>query len=128
MAKTYKADHLEAVAAKLRAMPPVEKKSKDANKQEAIKILAQEIKAMQTRGYSLGEIGEILRGEGIAVTTPTLKSYLQRTKPVKKAAVKAETKPDGKAKTEPKPPVGNKKETSVVAKGKFIPTPDSDEI
>ncbi len=127
MAKTYKADHLEAVAAKLRAMPPVEKKSKDHNKQEAIKILAREIKAMQLRGYSLGEIGETLRGEGIAVTTPTLKSYLQRTKPVKKAAVKAETKPDGKAKTEPKPTVG-KKETLVLAKGKFIPTPDSDEI
>ena len=86
MAKTYKADHLEAVAAKLRAMPQVEKKPKDHNKQEAIKILAREIKAMQTRGYSLEQIGETLRGEGIAVTTPTLKSYLQRTKPVKKAA------------------------------------------
>ena len=124
MAKTYKADHLEAVAAKLRAMPQVEKKPKDHNKQDAIKILAREIKAMQTRGYSLDQIGETLRGEGIAVTTPTLKSYLQRTKPVKKITVK----PDANQKAEPRPTVGNKKETQTAAKGKFIPTPDSEEI
>ena len=124
MARTYKADHLETVAAKLRAMPQVEKKPKDHNKQEAIKVIAREIKAMQARGYSLDQIGETLRGEGIAVTTPTLKSYLQRTKPVKKTAVK----PDTKANTKPKPTVGDKKETQTAAKGRFIPTPDSEEI
>ncbi len=124
MAKAYKAEHLDAVAAKLRAMPPVEKKPRDHNKQEAIKILAREIKAMQTRGYTLDQIGEALRGEGIAVTTPTLKSYLQRSKPAKKSNVIAEAK----AKTEPRQPVGVKKETPAAAKGKFIPTPDSTDI
>lgn len=123
MVKTYKADHLEAVAVKLRAMPQIEKKPKDHNKQEAIKILAREIKSMQNRGYTLDQIGQTLRGEGIAVTTPTLKSYLQRTRPAKKQ----EAKSNRKAKTEPKPTMGNKKETPM-AKGKFIPMTDTDEI
>ena len=116
VAVAYKAEQLESIAAKLRAMPPAEKKPKEHTKQEAIKILAREIKAMQGRGYSLDTISETLRGEGIAITTPTLKSYLQRTKPVKKN--KAATTPTKE----------KRKETPLAPKGKFVPTPDSEEI
>ena len=62
MAVAYKIEQLESIAAKLRAMPPVEKKPKDHTKQEAIKVLAKEIKAMQVRGYSHDHIRETLRG------------------------------------------------------------------
>ena len=118
-------EQLESIAAKLRAMPPAEKKPKEHTKQEAIKILAREIKAMQARGYSLEAISATLRGEGIAITTPTLKSYLQRTKPVKKTK---KPKPEAPAKATSKPTIKKRKETPVAPKGKFIPTPDSEEI
>lgn len=125
MAVAYKVEQLESIAAKLRAMPPVEKKTKDHTKQEAIKVLAKEIKAMQVRGYSLDHISETLRGEGIAITTPTLKSYLQRTKPSKKSK---EAKPEAVAKAVTKPNTEKRTAAPVGAKGKFIPTPDSEEI
>ena len=118
MAVAYKAEQLESIAAKLRAMPPVEKKPKDHTKQEAIKVLAKEIKAMQVRGYSL-------RGEGIAITTPTLKSYLQRTKPAQKSK---EAKPEAGTRAVTKPSTEKRTAAPVGAKGKFIPTPDSEEI
>ena len=35
---------------------------------------------MQQRGYTLEEVAEGLRGRGLAITTPTLKNYLQRAK------------------------------------------------
>lgn len=125
MAVAYKAEQLESIAAKLRAMPPVEKKPKDHTKQEAIKVLAKEIKAMQVRGYSLDNISETLRGEGIAITTPTLKSYLQRTKPAQKSK---EAKPEAETRAVTKPSAEKRAAAPVGAKGKFIPTPDSEEI
>ena len=61
-------------------MPAIEKKNLHS-KQEAVKLLAKEITAMQKRGYTLEQISEALKGQGLAVATPTLKSYLQRAKP-----------------------------------------------
>jgi len=61
-------------------MPPVKEKNQGCSKQEAVKILKKEISSMQQRGYALDQISEVLRTEGIDITTPTLKSYLQRAK------------------------------------------------
>ena len=80
----YTAEQLEAIAAKLRQMPAPEKKPRDFSRQEAVKVLAKEIVALQRRGYSLEQISESLRGEGLDVATPTLKNYLQRSKTTKK--------------------------------------------
>ena len=77
-------EQLEAIAAKLREMPPVEKKKQEHSKQEAVRVLSKEIAALQKRGYTLDQISETLRGEGLSIATPTLKSYLQRAKPTKK--------------------------------------------
>lgn len=85
----FTAEELDSIAKKLREMPPVEKKKIVNTKQEAVKMLAKEILAMKKRGYSLDQISETLRGEGIAVATPTLKNYLQRAKPVKKEPLRA---------------------------------------
>ena len=84
---TYTTEQLEAIALKLRAMPPIEKKKQQHSKQEAVKVLAREIAAMQKRGYTLDHISKVLRGEGLDVATPTLKSYLQRAKPASKQPV-----------------------------------------
>ena len=83
----YTTEQAQAFAKKLREMPPVEKKQ-DLSKQALVRLLAKEITALQRRGYTLEQISESLRGEGLSITTPTLKSYLQRAKPAKKAPAK----------------------------------------
>lgn len=73
-------EKIEKIAEKLRAMPPVENKQRQASNQEAIKLLAKEIKGMQQRGYTLEQIADVLKSNEIAVAAPTLRSYLQRAK------------------------------------------------
>lgn len=116
----YTTEQLEAIASKLRDMPPVEKKKQEHSKQEAVRVLSKEIATLQKRGYTLDQISETLRGEGMSIATPTLKSYLQRAKPAKKAPVQApgETPP-------PRPSVKKPADTS---KATFTPKPDSDDI
>ena len=76
----YAMEQIEALAVKLRDLPPVDKNEKEYSMQETIKILTQEIKLLQKRGYTLDQIVESLRGEGFTLTTPTLKTYLNQSK------------------------------------------------
>ncbi len=75
----YSAEQLEAVAAELRQLPPV-KNAKTLSKQDAIRVLAEELLALKSRGYTLDQIAEALGQRGIEISTPTLKNYLNRTK------------------------------------------------
>ena len=117
----YTTEQLDTIASKLRNMPAIEKNKQEHSKQEAVKLLSKEIVAMQKRGYTLDQISEALRGEGIAVTTPTLKSYLQRAKPAsKKTSVKVQEDahlPDHAI-----------KKTADTTNAKFTPKPDSSDI
>ncbi len=70
----------EALAEKLRALPAIENKNRPISKAEEIKLLADEIAALQERNYSLQQIAEFLTGEGLEISTATLKNYLQRSK------------------------------------------------
>jgi methionine synthase II (cobalamin-independent) len=117
----YTTEQLEAIAAKLRDMPPVEKKKHEHSKQEAVRILAKEIGALQKRGYTLDQISETLRGEGLSIATPTLKSYLQRAKPAKKAPAQV---PGDTPRAAPRA----EKKPADTSKATFTPTPDSEEI
>ena len=54
----YTTEQLEAIASKLREMPPVEKKKQEHSKQEAVRVLSKEIAALQKRGYTLDQISE----------------------------------------------------------------------
>ena len=113
----YTIEQIEAIATKLRDMPPIERKKQEHSRQEAVKLLSKEIASMQKRGYTLDQISEALRGEGLAVATPTLKSYLQRAKPEnKKTMVQAPSDT---------PAVKKPKDTS---KATFTPKPDSSDI
>jgi hypothetical protein len=118
----YTQDKLEAIAAKLREMPTIEKKVASHSKQEAVKVLVREIESLQKRGYTLDQISETLRGEGLDIATPTLKSYMQRAKPVRKKGKSA-----GKQDT---PPAARRPSSQSVsgAKSSFEPKPDSAEI
>ena len=73
-------EQIEAIAEKLRSMPPIDKSKQERTMQETIKILTKEIHLLQKRGYTLDHIAESLRGEGLDIATPTLKTYLHRTK------------------------------------------------
>ena len=119
----YTTEQGQAIAAKLREMPAVEKEQY-LSKQGLVRLLAEEIKALQDRGYSLEQIRESLRGEGLSITMPTLKNYLQRAKPVKKApAKKAPAKKPGDTPAAAR--VQRQAHTSPVT---FTPIPDSDDI
>lgn len=77
---------LEAVgeiAATLKALPPIENQQRQVSKQEAIRLLAKEILASQKRGYSLEQIAEVLQSKGLALSAPTLKNYLPRSRSTK---------------------------------------------
>lgn len=132
---TYTVEMMDAIAKKLRDMPPVEKKHQGYSKQEAVRVIAAEIIEMQNRGYTLQQIAEILKGDGFILSTPTLKSYLQRAKPAKPASPVKIAKPAKNKlpkKMEPgtspaavpaieKPALVNKSATTT-----FTPKPDSD--
>ena len=73
-------EQIERIRSKLRATPKAPPSGVDTSKQEAVRLLVREIETLQSRGWSLEQIGEMLRGDGLVVATPTLKSYLSRAK------------------------------------------------
>ena len=75
---TLNIETVEQIRAKMKELPPVENKKRTVSKQEAIKLLAKDIKAMQARGYTLEQVSELLKQLGVSLATPTLRSYLKR--------------------------------------------------
>ena len=71
------------IAEKLRSLPPAPPEEANTTKQEAVRLLAREIATLQRRGFSLEQIVASLKGEGLDLSTPTLKSYLSRAKAAK---------------------------------------------
>jgi len=123
----YTTEQIEQIAEKLRALPAVEKPRKQMSKQEAIKALSKEIIALQKRGYTLEQVAEILRSEGVEITTATLRNYMQRAKD--KTTGKIRRKDKRNTQTHPAPPPTVQNTTIDVAdKAKFTPLPDSPEI
>ncbi len=102
----YTAAQVEEIASKLRELPAIEAPPKDLTKQEVVKMLAKEIKSLQKRGYSLEQIASSLKGEGLDISTPTLKSYMQKAKtPTKpKPTEKEVSKVSSTSSTSPTPP------------------------
>jgi hypothetical protein len=76
----YTLEKAEDLIRMLRALPPLEASKQKLTKQAVVKHLAAEITALKQRGYALEQIVESLRGGAFEISTPTLKSYLQRTK------------------------------------------------
>jgi len=115
---TYTIEKIEAIAEKFRNMPPPEPEKRLCSKQEAVAMLSKEIQALQKRGYKLEQIAEALRGEGLEITTPTLKSYLQRAQLQKQ-----------KSKSPPRKKEAEKTNGgSEPSRATFMPKPDSDDI
>jgi hypothetical protein len=65
---------------KARRMPPAPPDEENVTKQEAVRILAPEIAGLQRKGYKLEQIVAGFRGDGLDLSTATMKSYLSRVK------------------------------------------------
>ena len=68
------------IAEKLRKMPPAPPAEVNVTKQEAVRLLDKVIAGQQRKGYSLKQIVDSLRGEGLDLSILTLKSYRARAK------------------------------------------------
>lgn len=84
---------VEELRQKLKAAPKVSPEKIEVTKTEAIGLLKGDIEAMQKRGYSLEAIAKFITDDGIEITTPTLKSYLQRAKKSTKTRSQKAAKP-----------------------------------
>ena len=116
----FTTEQIESVRAKLKDLPAIEKIKKEYNKSETIKMLSREINTLQKRGYSLDQISDYLRGEGLEIGTPTLRSYMQR-------AMGGKQKVQDKKDTPPPSPQTQRKEVDA-SKAYFTPRPDTDDI
>jgi hypothetical protein len=86
----YTVEQVDRVGEALLALPAIEPSKRKLDKQAAVKRLIDQIATVQQRGYTLEQIAESLSGAGLEITTPTLKSYLQRArKPRARGASKA---------------------------------------
>jgi hypothetical protein len=65
---------IEVVAKKLRNLPSVAKKPGQTPK-KAVKAVQDELVALLARGYTVEEIGRVLRGAGIEISAVTLRGY-----------------------------------------------------
>jgi hypothetical protein len=127
---TIKVETIEAVREKMKGAPEVAKAKRTVSKQESIKELKREIEAMQKKGYTLDDIAKFMTEGGIQITTPTLKSYLQRSKPAKVKTQSKEIKQPAvvaSEKTEPAAKSIVEKATDSEKNSGFV-RPDSDDI
>ena len=69
---------VEALRSLLAGLPRHE--AREVTKQEAVALLASEIRAAQRRGYPPEEIARILSEKGVPINVATLRGYLRRTK------------------------------------------------
>lgn len=86
---------IKKLVEELEALPPVENDARPVNKSEAVKMLVQQIAALQARGYTYEMIAHILSQKGLQISAASLKTYLGRAK----AATKTRKKPAKKAST-----------------------------
>ena len=102
----YTVESANWLIAELRAIPAKDPAKRKLDKQRMVSLLAGEVVALQQRGYTIEEVAEGLRGRGFAITTPTLKNYLQRakSKTEKRSKGGARTASSGSGSAAPKTP------------------------
>lgn len=139
---------IEILKGKLEEMPEVKDPDRKISNLEAIRMMASSIRDLQSRGYSIEKIAEVLRESGLEIAPTTLKSYLGK---VKVSSGKSNSRSSGKprgsserngqgvkkkasekhtAPVETKPAGNLNKSTGVtpVHPGSFTPKEDSHEI
>jgi len=110
---SYTLEKAEEMVRALRTLPAIDESKRRLSKQAVVKHMMAEIAALQKRGYTIEQVVESLHGVGFTITTPTLKSYLQRAKakPVKNAQRKhpggLTAPPGGSPQRQPESPIVN---------------------
>ncbi|QCI15683.1 hypothetical protein E6B08_30700 (plasmid) [Pseudomonas putida] len=84
---------IEKLMGDLENLPEVEQPDKPVSKLKAVEMMQGSIKELQSRGYSLAKISEILTAGGMQISETTLKSYLTRAR----GSVKGKTRRTPKA-------------------------------
>lgn len=90
--KRFTTEHVRAIERKLQQLPPFVPDGH--SKQEAIVMLAGTIAGLEERGYSRGQIADLLQAEGLGLTASTLSSYLPKGNRKGKAARARRRNPD----------------------------------
>ncbi|MFP3852376.1 hypothetical protein [Pseudomonas sp. W5-01] len=139
---------IEILRGKLEEMPEVENPDRKISNLEAIRMMASSIRDLQSRGYSIEKIAEILRESGLEIAPTTLKSYLTKVKgspgksnsrssgkprrpsssTSREVKKKASEKPAASVATKPTASSKNSAGVTPVPPGSFTPKEDSDEI
>lgn len=94
----YSIEQIEQIAASLHLPPNLDKTRPTYSKQEVINLITEEINILRNTGYSLEQTAEILRNNGLEITSSTLKNYLQRAKASAQERGKTGKKPSTRAK------------------------------
>ena len=90
----YTTEQLMTIAGKLDELPEIERRKQQHNKKEAIRLLARHITSALRRGYTLAQLAEFLRAEGLDITERTLRNHLQQLKrPAKKVPTTQKSAP-----------------------------------
>lgn len=132
----YAVARVKAVAEKFRSLPPApEDENREINKQETVRMLKAEIEGLVARGYSLDQVAELLRNEGLDFATPALRTYLTRIRKAKSAKKgRKETDAGEPQNTEATSELIQKPQTTVrgkksnPAKATFAVKPDTQDI
>jgi predicted transcriptional regulator len=139
---------IEILRGKLEEMPEVENPDRKISNLEAIRMMASSIRDLQSRGYSIEKIAEILRESGLEIAPTTLKSYLTKVKgspgksnsrssgkprrpsssTSREVKKKASEKPAASVATKPTASSKTSAGVTPVPPGSFTPKEDSDEI
>ena len=96
---------VKKLIAELEALPAMENDARLINKSEAIKMLVEQIDALQKRGYTYEMIAHILTQRNLPISVASLKTYFGRAK----VMIKTRKKPvkiknfDNKAEVKSKP-------------------------
>ena len=86
--RRYTLAQVNELAAALRALPAKDPYQRRFLKLAAVAEIADEITALQQRGYTLEEVAGILTAEGVEITLGVLKEYLQRIRVRREKAAK----------------------------------------
>lgn len=139
---------IEILLGKLEKLPKVENPDRKISGREAVAMMATSIRDLQSRGYSIEKIAEILRESGLEIAPTTLKSYLTKVKVTpsrSKSRTSQKTRNDSdlnkkddekNASEKPEAPsrmndqVDGKKKLggTTISSGSFVPKEDSHEI
>jgi hypothetical protein len=118
----YTVEEVDRFGDALLALPEMEPAQRKLDKQGAVKRLKEKIALIQQRGYTLEQIAENLTTAGLQLTTPTLKSYLQRAKKTSgKGAAKAPRRASSPAAPGVEKAKGEKAPIAVPTGGKAAP-------